>query len=102
MERPALVDRVSDLDHGDSRSVCLQNVTLILRSGRLYVSPPVRNMTKQHDLMTTKEVLDYLGISLSTLERWVRKGVLRAIRGQARGYRRFRREEIVRLREELS
>ena len=45
------------------------------------------------ELMTAREVKDYLKISESTLRRWIREGRLRAVKIGPKALR-FRREDI--------
>lgn len=50
-----------------------------------------------HDIMTHKEVAEYLSISPLTLKRWSLKGRVKCIRINSRGDRRYLRSEINKL-----
>ena len=47
------------------------------------------------DLLTVAEVADLLRVSKLTIKRWVKRGKLPAIRINARGDRRYRKEAVL-------
>ena len=49
------------------------------------------------DLLTPREVAELLRVSIITIKRWGQKGKLPAIRINARGDRRYRKEVVLRL-----
>jgi len=49
------------------------------------------------DLLTPREVAEILRVSIITIKRWGKQGKLPAIRINARGDRRYRKEVVLRL-----
>ena len=49
------------------------------------------------DLMTPREVAEILRVSIITIKRWGKQGKLPAIRINARGDRRYRKEMVLKL-----
>lgn len=49
------------------------------------------------DLLTPREVAELLRVSIITIKRWGKQGKLPAIRINARGDRRYRKEVVLRL-----
>ncbi|MFH1561134.1 MAG: helix-turn-helix domain-containing protein [Patescibacteria group bacterium] len=49
------------------------------------------------DLLTPREVAEVLRVSIITIKRWGKQGKLPAIRINARGDRRYRKEVVLRL-----
>ena len=49
------------------------------------------------DLLTPREVAEILRVSIITIKRWGKRGKLPAIRINARGDRRYRKEVVLRL-----
>ena len=49
------------------------------------------------DLLNARETREYFRISHSTLNRWVRAGILKPLRVGPRGDRKFKREDILSL-----
>jgi hypothetical protein len=58
---------------------------------------PIKEHVHLHDLMTPKEVEEYLSISAMTLKRWTRVGRINCIRINDIGHRRYLRSEIERI-----
>jgi len=53
------------------------------------------------DLLTLQEAAALLGVSTATLRNWDRTGVLRAVRDPSNNYRKYRREDVVAMQEQL-
>ena len=63
-------------------------------------NPPTQNKTRLSlenlpDLLTVREVADILRVSPLTIKRWGKRGKLPAIRINARGDRRYRKEQVL-------
>jgi len=63
-------------------------------------NPSVQNKPKLSlenlpDLLTVREVADILRVSPLTIKRWGKRGKLPAIRINARGDRRYRKEQVL-------
>ena len=61
---------------------------------------PIQNKTRLSlenlpDLLTVREVADILRVSPLTIKRWGKRGKLPAIRINARGDRRYRKEQVL-------
>lgn len=59
--------------------------------------PMEREQVHIQDIMTMREVAEYLSVSKMTLKRWDKLGKLKAIRTNSRGDRRYLRSEIERI-----
>ena len=60
-----------------------------------------RIMVKESELVTTREVADMLRVHINTVRHWSDKGILKSVRIGPRGDRRFRRDAILKMSEEL-
>lgn len=58
---------------------------------------PVSENQEMPELLSLKEASDILKCHPNTLRQWDKKGILKAIRIGARGDRKYRRDEILRL-----
>ncbi|HEY49722.1 MAG TPA: helix-turn-helix domain-containing protein [Dehalococcoidia bacterium] len=47
-------------------------------------------------MLTTRQVADFLQVSVCTIRRWSDKGLLKFYRVGSRGDRRYRREDVLR------
>ncbi|MCA9372348.1 helix-turn-helix domain-containing protein [Candidatus Woesebacteria bacterium] len=62
-----------------------------------FKNKPSISLSNLPDLLTVKEVADLLRVSPLTIKRWGKKGKLPAIRINARGDRRYKKEVVLRL-----
>ena len=62
--------------------------------------PHVKNLPGIDGLLTIRQAAELLHVPLETLRQWDKKGRLRAVRRGTRGIRRYRLEDIVRVRDE--
>lgn len=57
---------------------------------------------KISDLLKIKQAADYIGVPVSTLRDWDRKGKLKAVRHPVNGYRLYQRSELERILEGIN
>jgi len=55
----------------------------------------MKNLKNYPELLTLQEVADIVRVSKMTLKRWDQRGTLKAIRINARGDRRYRKDTII-------
>ena len=58
-------------------------------------------MTRNNDLLNTKETAELLGVSVSTIRRWCDSGVLKCFRVGQSKYRKFERSVVEKLKKEF-
>jgi len=71
------------------------------RYSRATLIGPLRRIMPTSEFMNVRQAAEQLGVHENTIRNWEDRGVLHAIRLPGSGFRRFPREEIQRMREEM-